>query len=98
MVIPYDVARANGAAPAAVDRGNGAATVEIENIHRNHAMGKPLVQAILDGATQIATPTLVGTLSICMVFFPVVLLTGVARLPAASTIWNWSAIATPCLP
>jgi len=55
------------------------ATVEIENIHRNHAMRKPLVIAILDGATQIATPTLVGTLSICIVFFPVVLLTGVAR-------------------
>ena len=28
---------------------------------------------------QIATPTFVGTLSICIVFFPVVLLTGVAR-------------------
>jgi multidrug efflux pump subunit AcrB len=55
------------------------ATVEVENIHRNHAMGKPLLRAILDGATQIATPTLVGTLSICIVFFPVVLLTGVAR-------------------
>ena len=50
------------------------ATVEIENIHRNHAMHKPLVTAILDGASQIATPTLVGTLSICIVFFPVVLL------------------------
>ncbi len=55
------------------------ATVEIENIHRNHAMGKPLLVAILDGASQIATPTFVGTLSICIVFFPVVLLTGVAR-------------------
>ncbi len=55
------------------------ATVEIENIHRNHAMRKPLVTAILDGASQIATPTLVGTLAICIVFFPVVLLTGVAR-------------------
>ena len=55
------------------------ATVEIENIHRNHAMGKPLLVAILDGASQIATPTFVGTLSICIVFFPVVLLTGVAK-------------------
>src|SRR6202007_194560 len=55
------------------------ATVEIENIHRNHAMNKPLLAAILDGASQIATPTFVGTLSICIVFFPVVLLTGVAR-------------------
>ncbi|HXW84836.1 MAG TPA: efflux RND transporter permease subunit [Candidatus Binataceae bacterium] len=55
------------------------ATVEVENIHRNHAMGKPLLVAILDGATQIATPTLVGTLSICIVFFPVALLSGVAK-------------------
>ena len=55
------------------------ATVEIENIHRNHAMHKPLLAAILDGASQIATPTFVGTLSICIVFFPVVLLTGVAK-------------------
>src|SRR5262249_41925692 len=55
------------------------ATVEIENIHRNHLTGKPLLLAILDGASQIATPTLVGTLSICIVFFPVVLLRGVAR-------------------
>src|SRR5579885_3515276 len=55
------------------------ATVVIENIHRNHAMGKPLIVAILDGARQIATPTLVGTLSICIVFFPVVLLYGVGK-------------------
>ncbi len=55
------------------------ATVEIENIHRNHAMNKPLLVAILDGASQIATPTFIGTLSICIVFFPVVLLTGVAK-------------------
>ncbi len=55
------------------------ATVEVENIHRNHAMGKPLLVAILDGAHQIATPTLVGTLSICIVFFPVALLSGVEK-------------------
>jgi len=55
------------------------ATVEVENIHRNLVMGKPLLVAILDGASQIATPTLVGTLSIVIVFFPVVLLQGVAR-------------------
>jgi multidrug efflux pump subunit AcrB len=55
------------------------ATVEIENIHRNQALDKPLLVAILDGARQIATPTAVGTLAICIVFFPVVLLTGVAR-------------------
>ncbi len=55
------------------------ATVAIENIHRNREMGKPLLTAILDGSAEIATPTLIGTLSICIVFFPVVLLTGVAE-------------------
>ncbi|HEY4000977.1 MAG TPA: efflux RND transporter permease subunit [Candidatus Xenobia bacterium] len=55
------------------------ATVEVENIHRNHAMGKPLRQAILDGAAQIATPTFVSTLSICIVFVSVEFLTGPAR-------------------
>jgi multidrug efflux pump subunit AcrB len=55
------------------------ATVEVENIHRNRNMGKPLTRAILDGAHQIATPAIVATLSICIVFFPVVLLVGPAR-------------------
>src|SRR6266576_2342473 len=55
------------------------ATVEIENTHRNLAMGKPLVRAVLDGASQIAVPTFVSTLSICIVFVPVLLLTGTAR-------------------
>jgi multidrug efflux pump subunit AcrB len=55
------------------------ATVEIENIHRNLGLGKRLVQAILDGAQQIATPAFVSTLSICIVFVPVVFLTGPAK-------------------
>jgi len=55
------------------------ATVEVENIHRNHALGKPLAVAILDGAHQIAMPALVGTLSICIVFSPVLMLRGVSR-------------------
>ena len=55
------------------------ATVEIENTHRNLAMGKPLVRAVLDGASQIAVPTFVSTLSICIVFVPVLLLTGAAK-------------------
>ena len=55
------------------------ATVEVENIHRNHAMGKQLGVAILDGARQIAVPAFVGTLSICIVFSPVIALTGVAK-------------------
>ncbi len=55
------------------------ATVEIENIHRNLARRKPITRAILDGAQQIAVPALVSTLSICIVFVPVLLLTGAAR-------------------
>ena len=55
------------------------ATVEIENIERNLAMGKEMRQAILDGAQQIAVPALVSTLSICIVFVPMFFLTGVAK-------------------
>ena len=54
-------------------------TVEIENIHRNMAMGKPMVQAILDGAQQIAMPAFVSTLCICIVFVPIFFLGGVTR-------------------
>jgi multidrug efflux pump subunit AcrB len=55
------------------------ATVAIENTHRNIGMGKTLVRAVLDGAAQIAVPTFVSTLSVCIVFVPVLLLTGTAR-------------------
>ncbi|MEP6670086.1 MAG: efflux RND transporter permease subunit [Chthoniobacter sp.] len=55
------------------------ATVEVENIHRNLAMGKDLRTAILDGAQQIAVPAFVATLCICIVFLPMFMLGGVAR-------------------
>ncbi len=55
------------------------ATVEIENTHRNMSEKKPLVRAILDSAQQVAAPAFVSTLAICMVFTPVVLLTGPAK-------------------
>ena len=55
------------------------ATVEIENIHRQMALGKSNVQAILDGAQEIALPAFVSTLCICIVFVPMFFLTGVAR-------------------
>ncbi len=54
------------------------ATVEIENVHRNMAMRKSLRRSILDGAAQVAMPALVSTLAICIVFVPVVFLTGPA--------------------
>jgi CzcA family heavy metal efflux pump len=55
------------------------ATVEIENIERNLALGKEMRQAILDGAQQIAVPAFVSTLSICIVFVPMFFLSGVAK-------------------
>jgi multidrug efflux pump subunit AcrB len=55
------------------------ATVEIENINRNLESGKEIEQAILDGAAQIATPALVSTLAICIVFIPMFFLSGVSR-------------------
>jgi len=55
------------------------ATVTIENIHCQMALGKPTNQAILDGAQEIALPAFVSTLCICIVFVPMFFLTGVAR-------------------
>jgi multidrug efflux pump subunit AcrB len=57
------------------------ATVEIENTHRNLGTGekKPLARAILDSAEQVAMPALISTLSICIVFVPVTLLSGSAK-------------------
>jgi multidrug efflux pump subunit AcrB len=55
------------------------ATVAIENVHCQMAAGKPIVQAILDGAQEIALPAFVSTLCICIVFVPMFFLTGVAR-------------------
>jgi multidrug efflux pump subunit AcrB len=54
------------------------ATVTIENIHR-HMGQQPLYDAVLQGASEIATPTFVSTLTICIVFVSVVFLTGPAK-------------------
>ena len=55
------------------------ATVEIENVHRHLAQGKPIVRAILDGAAEIAVPAFVSTLCICIVFVPVAFIAGAAK-------------------
>ena len=55
------------------------ATVEIENVHRNMAQHKPILRAILDGASEIATPAFVSTICICIVFVPVVFIAGAAK-------------------
>jgi multidrug efflux pump subunit AcrB len=55
------------------------ATVEIENINRNRIHEPRLAVAVLDSARQVAAPALATTLTICIVFFPVIMLTGPAR-------------------
>jgi CzcA family heavy metal efflux pump len=57
------------------------ATVEIENTHRNLGLGEktPLASAILNSAEQVAMPALISTMSICIVFVPVTLLSGSAK-------------------
>jgi len=55
------------------------ATVTIENIDRHLAEGKSKLDAIRDGAAQIAVPALVSTLCICIVFVPIFFLSGVAK-------------------
>src|SRR5882762_7587717 len=55
------------------------ATVTIENIDRHLAEGKPTLDAIRDGAAQIAVPALVSTMCICIVFIPIFFLSGVAK-------------------
>ena len=55
------------------------ATVAIENITHHLENGEPLHDAILNGSGEIAVPTFVSTLSICIVFVPMFLLSGVAR-------------------
>jgi CzcA family heavy metal efflux pump len=83
------------------------ATVEIENINRNLAMGKETVQAILDGAQQIAVPAFVSTICICIVFIPMFFLSGVAKflfVPLAEAVifamlasYMWSRTIVPTL-
>lgn len=67
------------------------ATVEVENINRNREAepDKDLDSVVLDSAAQIAAPAFVATLSICIVFAPMFLLSGVARylfLPLAESV------------
>ncbi len=55
------------------------ATVTIENIHRHILDGNSLYDAVLQGASEIAAPTFVSTLTICIVFVSVIFLTGPAK-------------------
>src|SRR6201995_1948320 len=67
------------------------ATVEVENINRNRELepDKDMDDVVLESAMQIAAPAFVSTLSICIVFAPMFLLSGVARylfLPLAEAV------------
>src|SRR6201984_1862361 len=67
------------------------ATVEVENINRNREAepDSDLDGVVLDSAAQIATPAFVSTLSICIVFAPMFLLSGAAPylfLPLAEAV------------
>jgi multidrug efflux pump subunit AcrB len=53
--------------------------VVIENIERHVAMREPLHHAIVAGASEVAVPTFLSTLCICIVFVPVFLLQGTAK-------------------
>src|ERR1700741_4123111 len=55
------------------------ATVTIENINYHLEQGKAVEPAIMDGAKQIVTPAFVSLLAICIVFIPMLLLTGIAH-------------------
>jgi multidrug efflux pump subunit AcrB len=54
-------------------------TVVIENIERHVGLGEPLAEAIVSGASEVAIPTFLATLCICIVFVPVFLLQGTAK-------------------
>src|SRR5579859_3304299 len=65
------------------------ATVTIENINWHLEQGKDVMTAIMDGATQIATPAFVSTFCICIVFVPMFSLPGVAGylfIPLAASV------------
>src|SRR5580693_2423809 len=54
-------------------------TVVIENIERHVALNEPLRRSIVVGASEVAVPTFLSTLCICIVFVPVFLLQGTAK-------------------
>jgi multidrug efflux pump subunit AcrB len=54
-------------------------TVVIENIDRHLRLREPLYDAIVTGASEVAVPTILSTLCICIVFIPVFLLQGAAK-------------------
>ncbi len=63
--------------------------VVIENTERHLAMGKDPNTAARDGATEVARPLLIITITLAIVFFPVIFLTGIGKFlftPLARTV------------
>ncbi len=54
-------------------------TVVIENVERHVKAGDQLIEAIVTGCAEVGVPTMLSTLSICIVFVPVFLLQGTAK-------------------
>ena len=53
--------------------------VVLENVVRHGRMGKKPLDAAIDGTREVAMPVLVATITFCVVFYPVVFLSGLAR-------------------
>lgn len=53
--------------------------VVLENIDKHLNIGKTSEQAAFDGAKEVALPVLVTTLTIIIVFFPIIFLTGISK-------------------
>ena len=63
--------------------------VVLENIDRHRLMNKSMIEASKDAALEVAMPVLASTLVIIVVFFPVMLLSGMAKFlfsPLAITV------------
>ncbi len=78
-----------GALTLSVGRLVDDAIVVLENIYRHRGLGKSPVKAALDGTGEVAMPVLASTITTISVFFPVVFITGIAKLlfePFALTI------------
>jgi multidrug efflux pump subunit AcrB len=53
--------------------------VVLENIHRHMEMGKPVREATIDGASEMALPLLVITVCILVVYLPIAFFTGTIK-------------------
>lgn len=55
------------------------AIIVLESIHRHQDLGKPPLQAAIDGSREVAAPVFAATLTTVIVFVPVWFLTGISK-------------------